>query len=148
MKAHRTRLADPTKILMRRELAAVLAALTRKAKRSPSTRLNLVIFRVATCCGLRASEIAKLQIMSDPEALFQIGTLLCDVGEFEQGLRYIRQSVAKGYFVAPTLERRTQFDAVRDQPHFQAMLATAQEGRTRSLAAFRDAGGERLLGRR
>jgi integrase len=62
MKTHRTRLADPTKILMRRELAAVLAELTRKAKRSPSMRLNLVIFRLATCCGLRASEIAKLQI--------------------------------------------------------------------------------------
>lgn len=93
-------------------------------------------------------EIGKLQIMSDPEALFQIGTLLCDVGEFEHGLPYIQQAVAKGYFVAPTLELRTQFDAVRDQPSFQAMLATAQEGRTRSLAAFRDAGGERLLGRR
>ena len=62
MKAHRTRLADPTKILMRRELAAVLADLTRKAKRSRSTRLNLVIFRLATCCGLRASEIAQLQV--------------------------------------------------------------------------------------
>src|SRR6187549_2706751 len=62
MKAHATRLADPTKILMRGELAAVLAELTRKAKRSPSTRLNLVIFRLATCCGLRASEIAKLQV--------------------------------------------------------------------------------------
>src|SRR6478672_13499619 len=62
MKAYRTPLADPTKILTRRELAAVLADLARKAKRSPSTRLNLVIFRLATCCGLRASEIAKLQV--------------------------------------------------------------------------------------
>jgi len=62
MKAHRTRLADPTKILMRRELIEVLSDLTRKAKRSHSTRLNLIIFRLATCCGLRASEIAKLQI--------------------------------------------------------------------------------------
>src|ERR1044072_5967508 len=62
MKAHRIRLVDPTKILMRRELAVILGELTRKAKRSHSTRLNLVIFRLATCCGLRASEIAKLQI--------------------------------------------------------------------------------------
>jgi integrase len=62
MKAHAARLADPTKILMRREIAAVLAELARKAKRSPSTRLNLVVFRLATCCGLRASEIAKLQV--------------------------------------------------------------------------------------
>ena len=38
MKAHRTRLADPTKILMRRELAAVLDDITRKAKRSPRRR--------------------------------------------------------------------------------------------------------------
>jgi integrase len=62
MKGYRTPVADPTKILTRRELAAVLADLTRKAKRSPSTRLNLVIFRLATCCGLRASEIAQLQL--------------------------------------------------------------------------------------
>jgi integrase/recombinase XerD len=59
--AHRGRLADQTKILSRREIAAVLADLQRKAKRSPSTRLNLIVFRLATCCGLRASEIANLQ---------------------------------------------------------------------------------------
>jgi integrase/recombinase XerD len=62
MKAHRTRNADPTKILFRREIVAILQDLQRKAKRSPSTRLNLIVFRLATCCGLRASEIAKLRI--------------------------------------------------------------------------------------
>ena len=36
--------------------------LKRKAPRSKSTQLNLVLFRLATCCGLRASEIAQLQI--------------------------------------------------------------------------------------
>jgi hypothetical protein len=92
--------------------------------------------------------LGALKIMNDPEALFQIGSLLCDVGEFETGLPYIERAVARGYYVAPTLERRTQFDAVRDQPRFQTLLAAAQEGRAHSLAAFRDAGGERLLGRR
>lgn len=62
MKAHRTRTADPTKILFRGEIVAVLQDLRRKAKRSPSTRLNLIVFRLATCCGLRASEIANLRI--------------------------------------------------------------------------------------
>jgi integrase len=52
--------ADMTKILTRRELQAVLADLKRKAPRSKNTRLNLVIFRLAACCGLRASEIAQL----------------------------------------------------------------------------------------
>jgi integrase len=54
--------ADLTKILTRRELQAVLADLKRKAPRSKNTRLNLVIFRLAACCGLRASEIAQLHI--------------------------------------------------------------------------------------
>jgi integrase len=62
MHTHSSRLADPTKILTRGELAAVLADLRRKAPRSKNTCLNLVIFRLAACCGLRASEIAMLQV--------------------------------------------------------------------------------------
>jgi integrase len=54
--------ADVTKILTRREMQAVLADLKRKAPRSKNTRLNLVIFRLAACCGLRASEIAQLHM--------------------------------------------------------------------------------------
>jgi hypothetical protein len=63
-------------------------------------------------------------------------------------LDYVQRAIARGYYVAQTLERRTQFDAVRDRPAFKDILAAAQEGRNRSVAAFRDAGGERLLGRR
>jgi integrase len=62
MSIYRTTGADATKILTRRELATVLADLKRKAPRSPNTRLNLVLFRLAACCGLRASEIADLRI--------------------------------------------------------------------------------------
>ena len=54
--------ADVTKILTRSEMQAVLADLRRKAPRSKNTRLNLVIFRLSACCGLRASEIAQLQM--------------------------------------------------------------------------------------
>jgi integrase len=50
---------EPTKILTRRELASVLPDLHDRAQRSESARLNLVIFRLACCCGLRASEIAS-----------------------------------------------------------------------------------------
>jgi integrase/recombinase XerD len=59
---YRTSRADPMKILTRRELQTVMADLSRKATRSPSTRLNLIVFRLATCCGLRASEIAQLRV--------------------------------------------------------------------------------------
>jgi site-specific recombinase XerD len=60
MKSARPRSTDPTKILTRREMAVVLTDLRRKTPRSRSTRMNLVIFRLACCCGLRASEIAQL----------------------------------------------------------------------------------------
>ena len=62
MVTYASRMADPTKILTRRELGHVWADLRRKSPRSKNTRLNLVVFRLAACCGLRASEIAHLQM--------------------------------------------------------------------------------------
>ena len=61
MQTYSTSRIEPTKILTRRELACVLADLHARASRSESTQLNLVIFRLACCCGLRASEIAGLR---------------------------------------------------------------------------------------
>jgi hypothetical protein len=92
------------------------------------------------------SALGSFRIMDDPEAIFQEGWLLCDVGEHEQGLARLRRAVAKGYFVAPTLSGSRQFDALRSDPAFQALLAEAEAGRERALSAFREAGGERLLG--
>jgi integrase/recombinase XerD len=53
---------DATKILSRDEIALVLTDLKRRCRRSVNPRLNLTIFRLATCCGLRASEIAGLTL--------------------------------------------------------------------------------------
>ncbi|MDZ4781656.1 MAG: site-specific integrase [Planctomycetia bacterium] len=53
---------DSWRLLSRTELATVRADLERKAKRSLNTRLNLVIVRLACCCGLRVSEIASLRL--------------------------------------------------------------------------------------
>ena len=53
---------DATKILTRVELASVLRDLRTKANNSENARLNLVLVRLACCCGLRVSEIAGLQI--------------------------------------------------------------------------------------
>jgi non-specific serine/threonine protein kinase len=93
------------------------------------------------------STLGPLRIMDDPEAIFQMGWLLCDLGEHERGLDPLRRAVAKGYFVAPTLSGRRQFDALRGDPAFQQLLVEAEAGRAQALAAFREAGGERLLGR-
>jgi len=53
---------DATKILSRRELAAVLADLQGKSTRSANSWLNLILVRLSCCCGLRVSEIAGLRI--------------------------------------------------------------------------------------
>ena len=86
-----------------------------------------------------------LKIRDDPEAIFQEGWLLCDIGEYGTGLERLQQAVAKGYFVAPTLSGRRQFDALRSDPRFRALLEEAEAGRQQALTAFRDAGGERLI---
>jgi eukaryotic-like serine/threonine-protein kinase len=93
----------------------------------------------------KLSDLSALKIFDDPEAIFQEGWMLCDVGEHEQGLGYLRQAISKGYFVAPTLASSRQFDALRSKPTFQTLLAEAEAGRQQALAAFRNAGGERLL---
>jgi TolB-like protein len=93
------------------------------------------------------SALGTLKIMEDPEAIFQGGWLLCDVGEHERGLSELRRAVAKGYTVVPTLSGSRAFDGVRNNPAFQELLSDAEAGRQQALAAFRERGGERLLGR-
>ena len=44
------------------EVKAVLADLEQRGRRSVNTRMNNIIFRLATSCGLRASEIANVRI--------------------------------------------------------------------------------------
>ena len=53
---------DRTKILTPTEVARVLPDLKRRARRAVNSRQNLIIFRLATCCGLRVSELIGLRI--------------------------------------------------------------------------------------
>ena len=88
-----------------------------------------------------------LKIEDDPEAIFLEGWLLCDAGALEAGLAYLQRAVAKGYFAASTLAHSRHFDALRRDSAFRALQAEADSGRQRALQAFREAGGERILGR-
>ena len=92
------------------------------------------------------STLGTFKIQDDPEAVFQMGWLMCDVGEHEAGLAYLQRAVAKGYFVAATLSGSRQFDGLRSHPTFRALVEAAEAGRNRALAAFREAGGDRLVG--
>ena len=94
--------------------------------------------------ALRTSTFAALKIQDDPEAIFQEGWMLCDVGEHQRGLGHLQR--AKGYFAVPMLSSRSQFDALRGDAAFRALLEEAEAGRHGALDAFREAGGERLIG--
>jgi TolB-like protein len=91
--------------------------------------------------------LGAIRIMEDPEAQFQIGWMLCDVGENERGLELIQKAVHKDYAAVSALRHAKAFDALRGDPRFQQILAKAQSDLEQGLAAFREHGGERLLGR-
>jgi len=93
------------------------------------------------------SALGPLTLHDDPEFVFRVGWLLCDVGEHEQGLLYLQRALAKAYCVAPTLSASSSFDPLRGDRRFEALLVKAEAGRQQALDVFREAGGERLLGR-
>ncbi len=135
----------------RRDEARELAAQMRRSSRIPLF-YNWIEFLSAWLDGRSGDMDALtarrqgLKIDQDPEAIFQEGWLLCDIGRHEAGLPHLQRAVAKGYFVASTLAERPQFDPLRNEPAFRAMLDQATAGRERALDAFRQAGGERLIG--
>jgi tetratricopeptide (TPR) repeat protein len=135
----------------RRDEARQRLLLMREASRIPIflAWIDYLMAWLERRAGDISSQLAAfgaLKIHDDPEAIFQQGWLLCDVGEHDKGFGYLRRAVAKGYFVAATLSHRPQFDALRSEPAFLALLEEAEAGRQRALAAFRAAGGERLIG--
>lgn len=75
---------EPTRVLTASEVKTVIVDLKKRAKRSPNARTNLVLFRLATCAGLRASEVAGLNV-SD----VRLSTAKPHI--------YVRKAVAKGH---------------------------------------------------
>jgi tetratricopeptide (TPR) repeat protein len=94
----------------------------------------------------RMSVFKHLKIQEDPEAIFQEGWLLCDLGDYETGLAFLRRAIEKNYWAVVTLMNSRPFDGLRSHPEFEALVVQATQGRERALTVYRDAGGERLLG--
>lgn len=80
---HRPWTVGREKVLQPAEMKAVLADMGRRARRSTNSLMNLTVFRLAACCGLRASEIA--------------GLILADVQvDSSQPKIRVRKEIAKG----------------------------------------------------
>ena len=86
---------DATKILSRRELAAVLDDLHQKAPRSANTWLNLILVRLSCCCGLRVSEIAGLQHQRTPACTSATSVSSPPRAQFASAARIQRRPVCR-----------------------------------------------------
>jgi TolB-like protein/tetratricopeptide (TPR) repeat protein len=82
----------------------------------------------------------------DPEASFMYALVLFGTGHTERGLDLLESTVRGGYNAATALAEEPSFDAVRGQPRFEALREEAEARRAQAVAAYRSAGGERLLG--
>ena len=94
----------------------------------------------------RISRIGSLAIHADPEAIFEQGWMLAQAGDLVTGLAFVKRGVDRGYYAAETMASSPHFDPLRSDPVFQQALTDAETGRAQALAAFREAGGDRLLG--
>ena len=84
--------------------------------------------------------------IQDPESYFMEGWMACGAGLHDLGFPSVQRAIEGGYAVATTLATAKQFEALRGDPAFQALQRTAEANQLEALAAFRAAGGERLLG--
>jgi serine/threonine protein kinase/tetratricopeptide (TPR) repeat protein len=94
----------------------------------------------------RMSIFRHLKIQEDPEAVFQEGWLLCDLGDNKAGLEFLRRAIEKRYWAVDTLMNSRAFDGLRNHAEFETLVAQAKTGREGALLVYRNAGGERLLG--
>jgi serine/threonine protein kinase/tetratricopeptide (TPR) repeat protein len=95
--------------------------------------------------SLAAAE-AAVAVYDDPEALFLFGWFLATLGDRERTLHVLERSLGGGFLVSPTLMRQAQFDFLRAEPAFRDLVHRTESRRALAQAAFREAGGEGLLG--
>jgi TolB-like protein len=78
------------------------------------------------------SALSPLKLHADPEFDFRVGWLLCDVGEYEPGLLYLRKALTKAYFAVATwraVNRSIRCGAIHASRRFSRKRRSA--GRTR-----------------
>ena len=82
----------------------------------------------------------------DPEATYMYALILFRTGQVDRGLELLESAVEGGYTAATALAEEPSFDVARGTRRFEALRERAEARRREALAAYRSAGGERLLG--
>jgi TolB-like protein len=81
----------------------------------------------------------------DPEEIFFVGTQAARLG-MPEAVTVLGRAVDAGYPARDALARHPWIAPIRGEPGFSDVLRRAELGRARALDAFREAGGQALLG--
>ena len=104
----------------------------------------------ATAHGQRAETVAAIDRVAtdfhDPEGLFYMTRLSAHVGDVAGALALFDRVVAGGFCCFPSFARDSWLDGLRGQAEFRRVLNLAETRHREAVVAFRDAGGERVLG--
>ena len=82
----------------------------------------------------------------DPEGLYLVARELAFVGARQEALEMLERVVTGGFHCPRVLLQDPWLDGLRGDPTFVRLLHRAEEESAASAAAFREAGGERVLG--
>ncbi len=84
--------------------------------------------------------------IGDPEGLFYLTQLNAHVGDVEGALALFERVVAGGFSCFPSFASDSWLDGLRAHAEFRRVLSLAEVSHRKAVAAFREAGGERVLG--
>ena len=96
--------------------------------------------------GLAATEAILPEGYRDPESLYYVARQLIFFGSDVSGMRLLTRAVEEGFFCFTALARDPWLDSVRTDPAFTRILHRAESRSRDALAAFLEAGGDRLFG--
>jgi eukaryotic-like serine/threonine-protein kinase len=90
-----------------------------------------------------ASVVAHL---TDPEAFFLYASVQAHFGDTERALSRLTTAVDRGFSVPQALRDHPWLGVLREMPAFSALVERAEADRALAVVAFREAGGEALVG--
>jgi serine/threonine-protein kinase len=83
---------------------------------------------------------------TDPEALFMYAGVQAHFGDSERAFARLTEAVGRGFSVPQALREHPWLESLRGSPAFDALVERAEADCRLARAAFREAGGEALLG--
>ena len=145
----RTPLLTAMAWLMTDRAADAIEALT--ALRKTTGRMGHLLTAVrAAAQGQRDETVATIDRVAsgfrDPEGLFYLTRLSAHVGEVGGALALFERVVAGGFYCFPSFARDSWLDGLRGHAEFRRVLNLAEARHREAIVAFREAGGERVLG--